>query len=454
MLGMERTSLKAPKRYASMSQISPMDPRNQQVMSSLAAKFPDMPPDQLFRASSQMVNYQEALKRQALSDAANSPMETVPQRKDGGGVRGSSNPNLHPHGMAHRVGNPPGTEGQPSPMSVAGRRSGLAQFYQNQARLGLENAAKQAVDPISGLSQTPTQAEINAQLQMLQSKPEEFPGFSGFDQALLMADYYNAKQSGDPRALEAASAAVSDYKNKLNALRAQKIRGEGGNPYVVNEEGTEAFKPKGGPPQAIPGGGPQVTSFPTDGKIIPAGRTAQLMQQGKVAPPPETLGEGVMSRDSMGNANLGTGAVYSDGAGKRQLFSKYGTGSSVQPTPPPQPPPDNLDMALKNSLPQGNIDLMPEEDDAEAPTEPLPPSGPAAQRWNSMWEGSKNVGTMANQFSQGMPKKPTVLPNPYAGKSRFELGKMHLKNVFNEGLNKFTEQPRRWANWLFHSPNL
>ncbi len=64
-------------------------------------------------------------------------------------------------------------------------------------------------------------------------------------------------------------------------------------PYEVNEKGTEAVKYDGTPmPQMIPGGD-HVTTFPQSGRVIPHGRTMQLMKQGKVAMPEHRAEGGV-----------------------------------------------------------------------------------------------------------------------------------------------------------------
>lgn len=52
-------------------------------------------------------------------------------------------------------------------------------------------------------------------------------------------------------------------------------------PYIVNEEGVEAYQPKGGDPQLI--GGPQQVFFPPqDGKIIPHRKTVRMMESGLI----------------------------------------------------------------------------------------------------------------------------------------------------------------------------
>lgn len=101
----------------------------------------------------------------------------------------------------------------------SGRTSGLAGFNSDQRNLAMERSARSAIDPVSGLSQAPTEAEITAQLNMLGAKGSEFPGYGGAEEQALMRAYYDAKQGNDPAALAAAAQAVTDFKDKLNALR-------------------------------------------------------------------------------------------------------------------------------------------------------------------------------------------------------------------------------------------
>lgn len=371
----------------------------------------DMTDNPVFNASSQMATYRNALKRQALRGAlsrvrkrvgggvgadtpySRDPYAGIEAREDGGPVKGYRNPDLHPHGSSR-----PSTR---APLSRPARSSGLARYYEDQSRLKFENAGRGNVDPVSGLSQTPTEAEINAQLAMLNSKPDEgIPGYSGFDQALIMADYFDAKRSGDPAALAAATAEVMDFKNKLNALRADKIKAAGGTPYVVNEKGTESFAPAdGGKPTAIPGG-EHVTSFTEDGEVIPAGRTSSLIRSGRIDGPDmsQPLGEGVLSRDDEGNANLGTGSVYNVGGGRRELLSKYGSGSSQRPIPPPPAPRerDGLDVARDRFEEDGYdgsiIGLHASPDREFSPN-------PAAK----LWDDPRTPAEEAADFAKGMP---------------------------------------------------
>lgn len=142
-----------------------------------------------------------------------------------------------------------------------GRTSGLSEHFGNQSRLALERGARAAIDPITGMSQTPTEREMAEQIAMLAERD--------INEAILLASYYEAKKSGNPEALAQAARAMTDHKNKKEALRLQS---EGRNPVLVNEAGTESFKPEGQPPQVIPGG-ERVIAPPVDGKIIPADKT-------------------------------------------------------------------------------------------------------------------------------------------------------------------------------------
>lgn len=234
--------------------------------------------------------------------------DTFPKRKAGGDVKGHHDTR--------------------APMSRAGRTGGLTEHWNNQRNLALERGARGAVDPITGLSHTPTQAEINDQLAMLAEKPTEFPGYGGLEESLLLSDYYNAKQSGDRQALMEAAAAVQDFKNKLNALRAQKEQ----NQYVVNEEGEEAYQPEGGQPELIPGG-EHVQSFPQDGKVIPADKTAQLAQKGQIAPPSPEIARAAQASEKVApplpktEPSATPQGRTAQMMAERSIVTPYGTGS-------------------------------------------------------------------------------------------------------------------------------
>lgn len=322
-------------------------------------------------------------------------MKKIPGRAEGGRVSGIR-PNLH--GMrddGHRVGSAAGAKGSRGvPTSERGRSmrnitgsapTGLDEFYQNRENLNLENSARAAVDPVSGLPQTPTQQEMDAQIAMLAQKPAEFPGMGGVEQAALMKAYFDAKRSGNPSQMEAATGAVQNFKNQLNALRAQKVRQQGGQPYKVNEAGPESFKPEGGgAPQPIEGG-EQVVGFPQDGTVLPAGRTAQLASQGQLSPQSfvSSVAQGGLPERSMASStanvpavpaaptgrtanlmasgedvDLGTGKVYDMGGGKRKLFSQYGEGSSVVPPRVIPIPSSEQLMADTMDSPQGLLDAV------------------------------------------------------------------------------------------------
>lgn len=365
-----------------------------QAQQSLQSQFPGASEQEIVSEAERLMRFQEAIRQREMASAfmggtaqpeemshggpvkgsRTSSMMSVPRRQEGGKVRGELrgiNPNLH--GMPNEVERSAPEEDTRAKISTAGRMSGLAQFDQNQARLALERAARNSVDPVTGLSQTPTSLEIDDLFQRLAAKG----GDEGLRQLMLMQDYFNAKRSENPQALAEATRAVMDYKHRLNA-------GRGVQPYRVNEKGPEAFRPVGGQPQLIQGG-EQIRTFPSDGKVIPANRTAQLMKQGKVAgsiPPGIEVTPGVESRDEFGNVNLGTGSIYNTGAGTKQLASKYGTGSSVV-VPKAEAVPPNLQ--------EGNMNL---NIDPNQTLEPV----------------SMQEGTIAES---GVPQARQLAPSPY-----------------------------------------
>lgn len=235
------------------------------------------------------------------------------------------------------------TSGAPAENGLDWLKHGLDQ---NALNLG----AKKEIDPVTGLSMNPTEAEIHAQLQMLAAKGEqpgaEGQGVGGSHQAEAVANYYKAKQGGDPTAIANATQAVQNLKRTINTVSQPapsslgqtmpppagtppaapasanqpapgglipptgQVGGEetgyegsqppasaetgyegrkkGGDtkavhPYDVNEQGTEAFVPKGGKPELIPGG-EHVTTFPRAGRVIPHGRTMSMMSKGLIQP--------------------------------------------------------------------------------------------------------------------------------------------------------------------------
>lgn len=173
------------------------------------------------------------------------------------------------HGTRHRSAD----RDTRAPMSKAGRTSGLSSFYNNQSNLGLENSARGSVDPVSGLSQTPTQREINDLLHRLASKGDsEIPGFGGLEQAALMQRYFHAKQSGDPQLLAATTAQVVDFKNRLNALRGQQ---EGYSPSIAEAVGRTARMAPTAPVVPVEESQESYTP-PIIPGLSPQGRTASL----------------------------------------------------------------------------------------------------------------------------------------------------------------------------------
>lgn len=217
------------------------------------------------------------------------------------------------------------------------------QFANQQA---LNQGARKEIDPVTGLSQNPTQNEINAQIQMLAGKGDAGApqGLGGTRQAQAVGEYYDARTSGDPVRIAAATKAVSDLKDQINPNRMsnsqqpqQPVAGASGvqnvplnpnafpdapaynppntlgqqmpppqtgvetgyedqtpglkkggaekavYPYDVNEEGTESVKYPGKKPELIPGG-EHVVTFPQSGRVIPHGRTMRMMSKGMIQP--------------------------------------------------------------------------------------------------------------------------------------------------------------------------
>lgn len=232
--------------------------------------------------------------------------------------------------------------------SGAPAENGLDWLAHGKDQTALNLGARKEIDPVTGLSMNPTEAEIHAQLQMLANKGEqpgaEGHGLGGSRQAQAVAEYYAAKTSGDQNRIGNATKVIGDLKDKIDPNRLQKSAQAGPtpgqtmpppagtppaapvsanqpapgglpstqetgyedgqppasaetgyeglktggkakaiHPYDVNEEGTEAFVPKGGKPELIPGG-EHVTTFPRAGRVIPHGRTMSMMSKGLIQP--------------------------------------------------------------------------------------------------------------------------------------------------------------------------
>lgn len=184
--------------------------------------------------------------------------------------------------------------------------TGLAAHYARQRDTMQSKTAQKAIDPVTGMSYTPTDKEIDAQLAMIGDK------YGPREQAMLR-DYYTAGRTGDFAKQKAAADAIQARKAEINKPKPlpiaptntggqnpngipvddalNKVAGlaSGGNaeqiqPYIVNEKGEEAWQPKGEEPQLIPGKEKMVL-FPKDGKVIPHGRTMQMAKKGQVKMP-------------------------------------------------------------------------------------------------------------------------------------------------------------------------
>lgn len=225
--------------------------------------------------------------------------------------------------------------------------SGLDWLNRGANQSALNEGAKNEVDPVSGLSMNPTSRQINDQLHMIAGQGDSEAGVSGRGlggsrRTAALARYYDARASGDPKAIDAATSEVQGLKDTINKYRpnspyqlaagalnagigavggmtgatqaiAPKTMGQsvpspygagtdeedgikqamgkakggpvsGVHPYIVNEEGTESFQPDGQKPKLIPGG-EHMTTFPKDGKVIPHGRTMRMMKEGRISIP-------------------------------------------------------------------------------------------------------------------------------------------------------------------------
>lgn len=218
-----------------------------------------------------------------------------------------------------------------APLSRAGRTAGLSRFYGNNGQLDLERGARTARDPITGLSQTPTEREIADQLRMLSQKGEEFPGYSGEDEALLLHRYYQAKRSGDPDALAEAAGAVSAYKDRLNALRAQQQRQT--DAPLAQQAGVkpgQSIASQVGAPAAVP---PTPEGGLAPATLIPGltGRTASMGQSRSMQTPYGSAGVTFAPRTASPTFNLSD--TYDPKFGDKTVAAA----ESAQPSMPSEP---------------------------------------------------------------------------------------------------------------------
>lgn len=217
---------------------------------------------------------------------------------------------------------------------------GLAEFYAKQYALGQSRAARQGVDPVTRMSYTPTDREIQSQLDMVGSK-------YGPAEREMLNNYYQAGRTGDFAARDKAAQSILNKREELSkpipvaptntggqnptggtvaqamgklaefgGPTPQNHMAEGGEtnaikPYIVNEKGEEAWKPDGEKPQLIPGKEKMVL-FPKDGKVIPHGRTMEMAKRGQVEMPEhrEDGGATLSSDDSQAVNDLINRARY------------------------------------------------------------------------------------------------------------------------------------------------
>ena len=208
----------------------------------------------------------------------------------------------------------------------ANNQGGLAAYYASLRDTQQARAARSGIDPVSKLSYLPTDREINAQLEMLGKKYGPY-------EAQLLRDYHQAVNIGDRDKQDQAEKAIRDRRAEMEKERSapiaiaptntggqnpagipvqqaqnqalnvvgqgtvlknnpdtESLKKENGGktasikPYIVNENGEEAWQPDGEKPQLIPGKEKMVL-FPKDGKVIPHGRTMEMVKKGKVEMP-------------------------------------------------------------------------------------------------------------------------------------------------------------------------
>lgn len=114
--------------------------------------------------------------------------------------------------------------------------------------------------------------------------------------------------------LKSASLLNENFGNLEALQKRTQWRAKGGpvvmQPYIVNEEGPEAYQPKGGKPQLIPGP-QQVFLPPKDGKIIPHKKTMRMVSEGKIsAPQHRQFGGDVVGQDKISINGIGPNNPY------------------------------------------------------------------------------------------------------------------------------------------------
>ncbi len=186
-------------------------------------------------------------------------------------------------GTRHRH-NDRDTRARPSTAAIGG---GLHQFNNDQRNLSMERGARMGRDPLTGLSQAPTEREVTQYLAGFEGRPEEHE---------LMRRYFIAKESGHPEFLAMARDAVKQHAAQLNALRGQEQRAKYDQPYSQTDE----------------------NPMPEPGSAAALGRTASLTPPAPATPElaPPTLIPGLM------------GKTAAPSAAPQTKTSQYGTGSA------------------------------------------------------------------------------------------------------------------------------
>jgi len=361
-----------------------------------------------------------------------------------------------------------GALGPPSPTSPqAGSPGGGLDWLENARQHDILNqGAKGEIDPVTGLPVNASRGQINSQLQMLAGKGDEAglegQGLGGSQQFNAIRNYYKARMSGNQDAINQAASGVYGLQARINSARSRNAppsypsaeqstkfqgqydpnidnygvgdeedqsqaayRAKGGpekmvHPYIVNEKGPESVKYDGEQnPELIPGG-EHMTTFPKSGRVIPHGRTMQLMKQGKVAmpahrasggnesrsffpsftpPPPQVIHESTPSNPNevqnepwISNLNP---LPYLERAG--QAIGDFGDKLFIG-HPDSAPPPPNLSSFAKKHSPAEVAMLQRQRQLKRAPTL----TGDEMLNENAMYAGNENTFTLPNA-----PASPT-----------------------------------------------
>lgn len=182
---------------------------------------------------------------------------------------------------------------------------GLADFYANQAMPSefdrLQQRAERQQAWVQGQNFPQRIADNRQRAQALSAN-----AFSGG------SNLFGGMASGQS-SLPALGGLGGNFSNFSNIQGQVQWRQKGGpvkdiQPYIVNEEGPEAYQPKGGKPMLIPGP-MQLFVPPVDGKIIPHKKTMQMMgkSMGTKSPQPKANGGNVFVTKGSENSYFRSG---------------------------------------------------------------------------------------------------------------------------------------------------